>query len=136
MNPGDTVQEAPDFDPHIDGVSSPSADEKPNDFTTQGTSSPTPAVTEPENDSLTPVTATQQLTSPETDWPDATPVQIPWVSSSTVQPEEQEIINSQARDSSKSFKIPDLEDNSEEEQFTDLELYMAHHNTNEASQYI
>ena len=31
MNQGDTVQiEAPDFDPDIDGVSSPSTDEKPN----------------------------------------------------------------------------------------------------------
>ena len=131
MNPRDTVQiEAPDFDPDIDGVSSPSADE------TQGTSSPTPAVTEPEDDSLTPATATQQLTSPETDWLDATPVQIPRVSSSTVQLEEQEIINSQARDSFESFKIPDLEDNSEEEQSTNLESYLAHHNTYEASQYI
>ena len=53
MNPGDTVQiEAPDFDPDIDGVSSPSADEKPNDFMTQETSSPTPAITEPEGDNL------------------------------------------------------------------------------------
>ena len=63
MNSGDTVQiEAPHFDPDIDGVSSPSTDRKPNDFTTQGTSSPTPAVTKPEDDSFIPVTATQQLT--------------------------------------------------------------------------
>ena len=78
----------------------------------------------------------QQLTSQETDWLDAIPVQIPWVSSSTVQPEEQEIIRSQARYHSKSFEILDLEDNSEEEQFTNIELYLAHHNTYEASQYI
>ena len=64
MNPGDTVQiEAPDFDPDIDGVSLPSADEKHNDFTTQGTSSPTPAITEPEGDSPTPATIIQQFTS-------------------------------------------------------------------------
>ena len=78
MNQGDTVQiEAPDFDPDIDGVSSPSTDEKPNELTIQGTSSSMPEVTEPEDDSLTPVTTVQQLTSQETDWPDAIPVQIP-----------------------------------------------------------
>ena len=98
MNQGDTVQiEAPDFDPDIDGVSSPSTDEKPNELMIQGTSSPTLEVTKPEDDSLTPVTTIQQLSSQETDWPDAIPVQIPWVSSSTAQPEEQEIIRSQAR---------------------------------------
>ena len=60
MNPGDTVQiEAPDFAPDIDGVSSPSTDKKPNDFTTQGRSSPTPAITEPEGDSPTPATTIQ-----------------------------------------------------------------------------
>ena len=69
MNPGDTVQiEAPDFDPDIDRVTLPSADKKPNDFTTQGTSSPTPAITEPEGDSPTPVTTIQHFTSQEMDW--------------------------------------------------------------------
>ena len=118
MNPGDTVQiEAPDFDPDTDGVSSPSADKKPNNFMTQGTSSPTPAITEPEGDSPTPVTTIQQFTSQEMDWPDAIPVQIPQVLCSTFQTEEQEIIRSQARHHSESFEIPDLEDNLEEEQF-------------------
>ena len=75
MNPGDTVQiEAPDFDPDIDGVSSPSTDEKPNELRIQGSSPPTPEVTKPEDDSLTPATTIQQLTSQETDWPDAIPV--------------------------------------------------------------
>ena len=77
MNQGDTVQiEAPDFDPDIDEVSSPSTDEKPNELMIQGTSSPTPEVTKPADDSLTPAMTIQQLTSQETDWPDAIPVQI------------------------------------------------------------
>ena len=69
MNQGDTVQiEAPHFDPDIDGVTSPSTDEKPNELTIQGTLSPTPEVTEPEDDnSLTPGTTIQYLTSQETD---------------------------------------------------------------------
>ena len=121
MNQGDTVQiEAPDFDSDIDGVSSPSTDEKPNKLTTQGTPSPTPEVTEPEENSLTPATTTQQLTSQDTDWPDAIPVQIPI----------------QAQYNSDNFEIPDLEENSEEEQFANLESYLAHHNTYEASQHI
>ena len=95
----------------------------------QGTSTPTPEFSKLEDDSLTPVTTIQQLTSHETDWPDTIPVQIPWVSSSTAQPEEQEIIRSQARYNTKSFEILELEDNSEEEQFADLESYLAHHNT-------
>ena len=46
MNQGDTVQiEAPDFDPDIDRVTSPSTDEKPNELKIQGTLSPIPEVT-------------------------------------------------------------------------------------------
>ena len=137
MNQGDTVQiEAPKFDPDINKVSSASTDEKPNELMIQGTLSPTPEFTELEDDSLTPATTIQQLTSQETDWLDAIPVQIPRVSSSTAQPEEQGHIRSQAQYNSESFDIPDLEENSEEEQFANLDSYMAHHNTYQASQHI
>ena len=137
MNQGDTVQiETPNFDPDIDRVSSPSTNEKPNELTIQGTLSPTPEVTEPEDDnSLTPGTTIQQLTSQETDWLDTIPVQIPQVSL-TAQPEEQGHIRSQARYNSKRFEIPELEENSEEEQFANLDSYMAHHNTYQASEHI
>ena len=138
MNQGDTVQiEALDFDPDIDEDTSPSTDEKPNEVTIQGTLPPIPEVTKPEDDnSLTPGISTQQLTSQETDWPDATPMQIPRVLSSTAQPEEQGHNRSQARYNIENFEIPELEENSEEEQFADLDLYMAHHNTYQASQHI
>ena len=52
------------------------------------------------------------------------------------QPEEQGHTRSQAQYNSESFEIPDLEENSEGEQFADLDSYMAHHNTYEASQYM
>ena len=137
MNQGDTVQiEAPDFDPDIDRVSSPSTNEKPNELMILGILSPTSEVTKPVDDNLTPAMTIQQPTSQETDWPDAIPVQIPQVSSSTAQPEELGHIRSQAQYNSESFEIPDLEENSEEEQFADLDSYMAHHNTYEASQHI
>ena len=138
MNQGDTVQiEALDFDPDIDRVTSPSTDEKPNEVTIQGTLSPIPEVIKPEDDnSFTPGKTPQQLTSQETDWPDAIPVQIPQVSSSTAQPEEQGTSRSQAQYNIENFEIPELEENSEEEQFADLDLYMAHHNTYQASKHI
>ena len=78
----------------------------------------------------------QQINSQETDWLDTIPVQIPGVSSSSVQPEEQEIIRSQTRYNSQSLDILELEENSEEEQFANLDSYLAHHNTYEASQHI
>ena len=58
MNPGDTIQiEAPDFDPDINGVSSPSTYEIPNRSLTQGTASPAPKITKPENECPTPATS-------------------------------------------------------------------------------
>ena len=132
MNSGDTVQiEAPDFDP--DGVSSPSMDEIPNKLLTQGAASPTPETIKPEIECSTPGTSIQQTASQDTDWPDAIPVQIP---SLIDQPEDQGIDRHQTQHNSERAKIPDLEENSEEEQFADLDSYLAHHNTYEASQYI
>ena len=134
MNPGDTVQiEAPDFDLDINGVSSPSMDEIPNKLLTQGTASPTPKTTKPEIECSTPATSIQQTTSQDTDWPDTIPVKIP---SSIDQPEDQGIDRHQTQHNSNRPKIPNLEENSEEEQSTDLDSYLAHHNTYEASQYI
>ena len=52
------------------------------------------------------------------------------------QPEEQGHVRNQAQYNSESFEIPDLEENSEEEQFANLEMYLAHHNTYKASQHI
>ena len=90
MNQGDTVQiGAPEFNPDIDRDSPLSINKKPNEVTIQGTLPTIPEVTEPEDDnSLTPGTTTQQPISKETNWPDAIPMQIPRISSSTAQPEE------------------------------------------------
>ena len=138
MNQGDTVQiEAPNFDPDVDGDTSPSTNEKPNEVTIQGILPPIPEVTKPEGDnSLTPGTTTQQLTSQETDRLDVIPMQIPRVSSLTAQPKEQGPNRHQAQYNIKNFEIPELGENSEEEQFADLDSYMAHHNTYQASEHI
>ena len=100
---------------------------------TQGTASPTPETTEPANDCSTPATSIQQLASQDTDWPDAIPVQIP---SLIDQPEDQGLDRCQTQHNSEIIEIPDLEENSQQEQFANLDSYLAHHNTYKASQYI
>ena len=58
MNSGDTIQiGAPDFEPDIDGVSSPSTDKISNKVLTQGTTSPIPKTTKPEIECSTPATS-------------------------------------------------------------------------------
>ena len=111
----------------------PSTYKIPNKLLTQGTASPATKTTKPEMECSTPATSTQQMTSQDTDWPDAIPVQIP---SLIDHPEDQGIDRHQTQHNSERAKIPDLEKNSEEEQFADLDSYLAHHNTYEASQYI
>ena len=131
MNQGNMVQiEASKFDPDIDGDRPPSNDEKPNKVPIQGTLPTIPEVTEPEDDnSPTPGTNTHQPIYQETNWPDTIPVQIPRVSSLTAQPEEQGHNRCQAQHYTENFEIPELEENSEEEQFADFDSFMAHHNT-------
>ena len=110
MNSGDKIQiKAPDFDPDIDDISSPTTDEVSNKLLTQGTTSPTPRTTEPET-----ATSIQQIASQDTDWPDTIPVEIP---SQIDQINDQGIDRHQAQCNSKTVKIPHLEENSEEEQY-------------------
>ena len=127
---GDTVQiEAPEFDPDIDGDSPVSTDEKHEIVPVQGRLATILETSEPEDDnSIAPGTNTDQQNYQETDWTDAPPVQIPRVSSSTAQPPEQGYNRHQAQPSAENFKIPVLEENSEEEQFAD--------NTHQASEHI
>ena len=134
MNSGDTIQiEAPDFDPDINDVSSPTTDEISNKLLTQGTASPTPETTKPEIKCSTPATSIQQIASQDADWPDTIPVEIP---SQIDQPDDQGIDRHQTLHNSQTVEIPDLEENSEEEQYPNLDTYLAHHNTYEASQRI
>ena len=138
MNQGDMVQiEAPEFDPDIDGDRPLSTIKKPDEASILGTLPTIPEIIEPEDDSRsTPGTNTAQPTCQETDWPDTIPLQIPRVSSSTAQPEEQGYNRHQAQHYTENFEIPELEENSEEEQFADFDSFMAHHNTHRASEQI
>ena len=63
-------------------------------------------------------------------------MQIPRVSLSTAQPPEQGHNRQQAQHYTENFEIPELEENSEEEQFADFDSFVAHHNTHRASEHI
>ena len=134
LNQGDTIQIAsPKFNPDIDGDRSQNTIKKPEEVPIPGTLSTIPEVTESDDESRhTPPANTAQLICQETNWPDAIPVQIPRVSSSTAQPKEQGYNRCQAQHYTEDFEIPKLEENSEEEQFADFDLFMAHHNTHRA----
>ena len=134
MDSGDTIQiEAPDFDPDIDDVSPTTIDQESNNWLTQGTTSPTPKSTGLEIECITPALSNQHTALQETDWPDAIPVEIP---SQIDQPNDQRIDTQWTRRNSEPVKIPQLEENSEEEQYPDLDSCLMHHNTFKASQCI
>ena len=137
INQGDTVQiEASKFNPDIDGDRSQNTIKKPDEVSIPGTLPTIPEVTESDDENrYTPATNTAQSICQETDWPDAIFVQIPRVSSSTAQPEEQGYNRHQAQHYTENFEIPELEENSEE-QFADFDSFMAHHNTHRASEQI
>ena len=63
-------------------------------------------------------------------------MQIPRVSSLTAQPPEQGYNRHQVQPSAENLEIPELEENLEEEQFTNFNSFMAHHDTHQASEHI
>ena len=138
MNQGDTVQiEAPEFDPDIDGDSPVTTDKRHKITPVQGTLATIPEVPEPDEDnSIAPRAKTDQLTYQETNWPDAIPMKIPRVSLSTAQLPEQGHNRQQAQHYTENFEIPELEENSEKEQFADFDSFLAHHITHQASEHI
>ena len=78
MNFEDTIQiEAPDFDPDIDDISPTTIDQESNNPSTQGSASLTPNTAGQETEHITPAQNRQYADWQETDWPEATPVDIP-----------------------------------------------------------
>ena len=81
----------------------------------------------------TPAPLHQDIDTQEVDWPDAIPVEIPPQPDQQI---EQSITIQLTQCHPEPAKIPQLEENLEEEQYQDLETYLTHHNTFEASQCI
>ena len=134
MNSGDTIQiEVPDFDPDIDDISPTTIDQESNNPMTQGLATPTPKSAEKVIECTTPAPSHQDTDTQEVDWPDAIPVGIP---SQSDQQNDQGVTIQPTQCNSEPVEIPQLEENSEEEQYQDLDTYLMHHNIFEASQRI
>ena len=134
MNPRDTIQiEAPDFDPDIDDISPTTIDQQSNSPLTQGSGTPNSKAEEQQIEHITPAPSHHDTDSQEIDWPNAIPVEIP---PQRDQQNDQRINIQLTRRNSEPVKIPQLEENSEKEQHQDLDSYLMHHNTFEASQRI
>ena len=96
-----------------------------------------PEPSEPEDDnSIAPENNTVQQNQQEINWSDAPTIQIPGVSSTTDQPLEVMYNRLQVQPSAVDTEIPVLEDDSDQDQFADLDTYMTHHNTHHASERI
>ena len=134
MNSRDTIQiEVPDFDPDIDDISPTTIDQQSNNPSTQGSVTPTSKPAEQQIEHITPAPSHQDTDSQEIDWPDAIPVEIPPQGD---QQNDQRINIQPTRCNSEPVKIPQLEENLDKEQYQDLDTYLMHHNTFEASQRI
>ena len=128
----DTVQiDTPEYDPDIDGDNQPNTDKKHTTVSIQGTLEmiPESSVLEDDN-SIAPENNTAPQNQQETDWPDAPAIKIPGVSSTTSdQPPEVMYNRQQVQSSAVNLEIPKLEDNSDQDQFTDLDTFITHQNT-------
>ena len=134
MNTGDMIQiEAPDFDPDIDDISPTTIDQETNNSETHGSPTPTPKFAQKVIECTTPAPSHQDIDTQEVDWPDVIPVEI--LSQSNEQ-NDQSITIESIRHNSEPVKIPQLEEDSDQEQYQDLDTYLMHHNTFEASQCI
>ena len=97
---------------------------------TQGLTTPTLKSAEKVIERTTPAPSYQDIDTQEVDWPDAIQAEIP---SQSDQQNDQSITFQSTRHNLESVKIPQLEENLEEEQYL---TYLTHHNMFEVSQHI
>ena len=90
-----------------------------------------------DDNSIAPENNTAPQNQQETNWPDAPTIQIPGISSTTSdQPPEVMYNRHQVQPSAVNLEIPELEDDSDQDQFADLDTFIAHHNTHQESEQI
>ena len=135
----DTVQiNAPEYNLDIDGDNQPNTDKKHITVSAQGTlnTSHESFVLEDDN-SIAPDNITTSQNQQETDWPDAPTIQILGVSSTTSdQPPEVMYNRCQIQPSTVDLEIPKLEEDSDLDQFTDLDTFITHHKTHQEGERI
>ena len=135
----DTVQiNTPEYDPDIDEDNQPNTDKKHVTVFIQGTLETIPESSGLEDDnSIAPEHNMVLQNQQETNWPDAPAVQIPGVSlTSSDQPPEVTYNRHQVQPSVVDPEIPELEGDSDQDQLTDLDTFMTHHNTHHTSERI
>ena len=134
MNTGNVIQiEVPDFGPNIDKALPISMAQCTNNPVTQGLVTPILKSAEKVIKCRTPAPSHTDIDTQEVDCPDAIPVEIPPQNN---QQRDQSIPTEPTYSNLGPAEIPQLKDNSEGEQYQDLETYLSHHNTFEASERI
>ena len=134
MNTGDAIQiEVPDFDPDIDEALPTLMDQDTNDPVTQVSEKHTLQSADKVIEFRTPAPPPKNIDTQEVDWPDAIPVEIPLQHKQQI---EQNIPTQLTHQNLGPVEISQLEENSEGEQYQDLETYLSHHNMFEASECI
>ena len=125
-------------DPDIDGDNQPNTDNKCVTVSVQGTinTSQEPSVLKDDN-SIAPDNFTIPQSQQETDWLDTPTIQILGISSTTLdQPPEVMYNRRQIQPSTVDLEISELEEDSDQDQFTDLDTFITHHNTHQESEWI
>ena len=135
----DTVQiNALEYDLDIDGDNQPNTDKKHATVSVQGTPNTSPESSMLEDDnSIAPDNITTSQNQQETNWPDALTIQIPGISSTTWDQLPEVTYNRhQVQPSAVDLEIPELEEDSDQDQFADLDTFITHHNTHQESERI
>ena len=135
----DTVQiNAPEYELDIDGDNHPNTYNSRVTVSVQGTlNTPQESSELVDDNSIAPDNITTFQNQQETNWPDAPAVQIPGISSTTSdQPPEVTYNRCQIQPSSVDLEIPELEEDSDQDQFADLDNFITHHNTHQESEHI
>ena len=135
----DTVQiNTQEYDPDIDRDNQPNTDKRHPTVSVQGTLNTLQESSVLEDDnSIAPDNITTPQNQQETNWPDAPTIQILGVSSTTLdQPPEVTYNRHQIQPSTVDLEIPALEEDSDQDQFADLDTFITHHNTHQESEQI
>ena len=135
----DTVQiNALEYDLDIDRINQPNTHNSRVTVSVQGMSNTLQESSILEDDNSTaPDNITTSQNRQETNWPEAPAIQILGISSTTSdQPPEVMYNRCQIQPSSTDLEIPKLEEDSDQDQFTDPDNLITHHNTHQESERI
>ena len=135
----DTVQiNTPEYDPDIDGDNQPNTHNSRVTISVQGTlNTPQESSLLDDDNSMAPDNITTSQNQQKTDWPEAPTIQILGISSTTSDQSPEVMYNRcQIQPSSTDLEIPELEEDSDQDQFADPDNLITHHNTHQESEQI